>query len=130
MTGSVVRHEMPKQFFFYRISCLKSRRSKEVICIQHYETTDIFIGAFFLSKGGSLNGIRIKDPARGIAAFEISGDDLDRLDHEYRSGQALVNPVQLRDSLNLLRDMLFDLRTERRRSHERKRTSQPGQPRR
>jgi hypothetical protein len=41
-----------------------------------------------------------------------------------------VNPVQLRDSLNLLRDMLFDLRTERRRSHERKRTSQPGQPRR
>ena len=67
---------------------------KEVITIQHYETTDIFIGAFFLSKGGRLNGIRIKDPARGIAAFEISGDDLDRLGHENRSGQALVNPVQ------------------------------------
>jgi len=100
LTGSVVRQEMPKLFFFYRISCLKSRRSKEVIIIQHYEITDIFIGAFFLSKGGSLNGIRIKDPARGIAAFEISGEDLDRLDHEYRTGQALVNPVQLRNSLN------------------------------
>lgn len=98
--------------------------SKEVIIIQHYETTDIFIGAFFLSRGGSLNGIRIKDPARGIAAFEISGEDLDRLDHEYRTGQALVNPVQLRNSLNLLRDMLFDLRTERRRKHERTRTNQ------
>jgi hypothetical protein len=121
---------MPKQFFFYRISCLKSRRSREVICIQHYETTDIFIGAFFLSKGGILNGIRIKDPARGIAAFEISGEGLDQLDREYRTGAALVNPVHLRDSLNLLRDMLFDLRTERRRSHERKRTSQPGQSRR
>jgi hypothetical protein len=119
---------MPKQFFFYRISCLKSRRSKEVICIQHYETTDIFIGAFFLSKGGSLNGIRIKDPARGIAAFEISGDDLDRLDHEYRSGLALVNPVQLRDSLNLLRDMLFDLRETRRRD-DRKRTNRVHQTR-
>jgi len=65
--------------------------------------------------GGDLCGIRIKDAARGIAAFEISGDDLDRLDHEYRSGKALVNPIQLRESLNLLRDMLFDLRDPRRR---------------
>ncbi len=82
---------------------------------QSYETTDIFIGAFILCKGGDLCGIRIKDAARGIAAFEISGNDLDRLDQEYRSGKALVNPVQLRDSLNLLRDMLFDLRETRRR---------------
>ncbi len=81
---------------------------------QHYEITDIFIGAFFLSKGGDLRGIRIKDAVRGIAAFEISGDDLDRLDHEYRTGRALVNPVHLRESLNLLRDMLFDLRERRR----------------
>ncbi|MFZ5798133.1 MAG: hypothetical protein ACOY3O_06865 [Thermodesulfobacteriota bacterium] len=95
-----------------------------MITIEHYETTDIFVGAFFLSKGGVLNGIRIKDPARGIAAFEISGEDLERLAREYQDGLALVNPVHLRDSLNLLRDMLFDLRTERRRSHERKRTSQ------
>ena len=86
-----------------------------MIPIQHYETTDIFIGAFFLSKGGDLCGIRIKDAARGIAAFEITGNDLDRLDHEYRTGQALVNPVSLRESLNLLRDMLFDLRETRRR---------------
>ena len=83
--------------------------------IKHYETTDIFIGAFFLCKGGDLCGIRIKDAARGIAAFEISGENLDRLDHEYREGRALVNPVQLRESLNLLRDMLFDLRETRRR---------------
>lgn len=87
---------------------------------QNYETTDIFIGAFFLSKGGDLCGIRIKDAARGIAAFEISGDDLDRLDHEYRTGRALVNPVHLRESLNLLRDMLFDLRERRRDDRTRK----------
>jgi len=62
-----------------------------------------------------LHGIRIKDAARGIAAFEISGSNLDRLDHEYRTGAALVNPVQLRESLNMLRDMLFDLRDTRRR---------------
>jgi len=70
--------------------------------------------------GGDLCGIRIKDAARGIAAFEISGNDQDRLDREYRTGKALVNPVQLRESLNLLRDMLFDLR-DRRRDAPRKR---------
>ena len=97
--------------------------------IKRYETTDIFIGAFFLCKGGDLLGIRIKDAARGIAAFEISGNDLDRLDQEYRSGKALVNPVHLRESLNLLRDMLFDLRETRRRD-DRKRKNRGNQARR
>ena len=72
------------------------------------ETTDIFRGAFFLCKGGDLCRIRIKDNGRRIAAFLIRGKDLDRLDREYRSGQALVNPLQLRESLNHLRDILFD----------------------
>jgi len=78
------------------------------------ETTDIFRGAFFLSMGGDLCGIRI-NPADGgtgsgkrIASFMIQGEDLDRLDKEYRNGQALVNPLQLRESLNHLRDILFD----------------------
>jgi hypothetical protein len=61
-----------------------------------------------------LRGIRIKDAARGIAAFEISGNNLDRLEREYQTGTALVNPVHLRESLNMLRDMLFDLRDMRR----------------
>lgn len=73
-----------------------------------------------MCKGGDLCGIRIKDASRGIAAFEITGDNLDRLDMEYRSGRALVNPAQLRDSLNLLRDMLFDLRDRRRNDRTRK----------
>ena len=63
-----------------------------MIPIQHYETTDIFIGAFLLCHGGDLCGIRIKDAARGIAAFEISGNDLDRLDREYRIRQRPGEP--------------------------------------
>jgi hypothetical protein len=63
-----------------------------------------------------LRGIRIKDASRGIAAFEISGNNLDRLEQEYQTGKALVNPVHLRESLNMLRDMLFDLRDMRRRT--------------
>ncbi len=71
------------------------------------ETTDIFIGAFMISQGGSLCGIRIKDAVKGIAAFRIEGDDLHKLDSEYKAGKALVNPAVLRDSLNHLRDILF-----------------------
>jgi hypothetical protein len=70
-----------------------------------------------------LHGIRIKDAARGIAAFEISGNNLDRLEREYQTGSALVNPVHLRESLNMLRDMLFDLRDMRRRDENRRRVA-------
>ena len=72
------------------------------------ETTDIFRGAFFLCMGGDLCRIRIKDNRKQIASFMIRGKDLHRLDREYRSGKALVNPLQLRESLNHLRDILFD----------------------
>jgi hypothetical protein len=74
------------------------------------ETTDIFIGAFLLSMGGSLSGIRIKDGARGIAAFQIEGENLERLGNEYGAGKALVDPLRLRQSLNQLRDVLFEFR--------------------
>lgn len=74
------------------------------------ETTDIFIGAFLLSQGGSLAGIRIKDGVRGIAAFQIEGENLERLGDEYGAGKALVNPLRLRESLNHLRDVLFEFR--------------------
>ena len=93
------------------------------------ETTDIFRGAFFLCNGGDLCGIKIKDNGKPIASFLITGDGLDRLDKEYRNGQALVNPLQLRESLNHLRDILFEeLReNERRLKNDRKRKDRGGQ---
>ena len=72
------------------------------------ETTDIFRSAFFLSKGGDLTDIRIRKNGKRIATFLITGKDIEKLDRDYRSGRALVNPVQLRESLNHLRDVLFD----------------------
>jgi len=71
------------------------------------ETTDIFRGAFLLCKGGDLCEIRIKNNGRQIASFLIKGNGLDKLDKAYRNGQAMVNPLQLRESLNHLRDILF-----------------------
>lgn len=71
------------------------------------ETTDIFRGAFLLASGGDLVEIRVKKGGKRITTFLITGEDLDRLDRDYRCGRALVNPVQLRESLNHLRDILF-----------------------
>ena len=94
---------------------------------QSYETTDIYKGAFLLSKGGSLSGISF-DGDRHIATFMFTGEGLQRLDREYCTGKALVNPVILRRSLNRLRDLLFEMR-ERRTRDDGKRAHRRGQGR-
>ena len=73
-----------------------------------FETTDLFRGAFFLYKGGKLRNIRIRNNGKRIASFLFTGNDLDLLEREYRSGHALVDPLQYRESLNHLRDILFE----------------------
>jgi len=72
------------------------------------ETTDIFRGAFFLCQGGELSEIRFRNNGSRIATFLIRGEGLNKLDKAYRNGQALVNPLQFRESLNHLRDILFE----------------------
>jgi hypothetical protein len=71
------------------------------------EVTDLFKGAFLLCMGGRLDQVNVRNNGRRIATFLITGKDLDRLDSDYRTGRALVNPVQLRESLNHLRDVMF-----------------------
>ena len=71
------------------------------------EITDIFRGAFLLCSGGDLTEVRVRKSGRRIATFLITGKNLDQLDRDYRAGHALVNPVQLRESLNHLRDVMF-----------------------
>ena len=101
------------------------------------EITDIFRGAFFLCHGGDLCGIRIKNYAerdrqsKRIATFQIRGEGLSQLDKEYRNAQALVNPLQFRESLNHLRDILFNkLREDRGTRYDRKRRDRTYQKRR
>ncbi len=77
------------------------------------ETTDIFRGAFLLASGGDLAEIRVRNNGKRIATFLITGKNLDHLDRDYRCGRALVNPVQLRESLNHLRDVMFRKLRER-----------------
>ena len=82
-----------------------------------YETTDIFKGAFLLSKGGDLSGISFND--RQVATFTLTGKNLRQLDSDYHSGLALVDPVILRDSLNHLRDILFEMKDRRGKRNDR-----------
>lgn len=106
------RHEMPKSLSSTS-SPAKNQfiGSREVISIQHYETTDIFLGAFLLSSGGDLSGVNFNKPR--IATFMFTGDDLCQLGRDYQNGTALVNPVHLRSSLNHLRDILFEMKNRR-----------------
>lgn len=79
------------------------------------ETTDIFRGAFFLCNGARLSEVRLNRDNNRIVSFLIEGDEIDRLDLDYRSGQALVNPLLFRETLNQLRDILFNTLREKNR---------------
>ncbi|MBF0396747.1 MAG: hypothetical protein HQK78_08255 [Desulfobacterales bacterium] len=76
--------------------------------MERLETTDIFLSAFFLSMGSELLEIKVAGGPKAIASFLIAGKDLAKLDKSYASGNASVNPVQLRASLNWLKDVLFE----------------------
>ena len=72
------------------------------------ETTDMFRGAFFMCMGGDLEAIHIRNNGKQIATFLFSGPDLHKHDRAYINGHALVNPVQYREALNHLKDILFE----------------------
>jgi len=76
--------------------------------------------------GGDLSGIRFRANGRQIATFHFIGPELHSHDKAYINGHALVNPVQFREALNHLRDILFknlrqnqngDMRYDRKRDH-------------
>ncbi len=86
------------------------------------ETTDLFRGAFFLCKGSDLSDIRVRNNGKQIATFLFTGPNLVKHDKDYINGHATVNPVQFREALSHLRDILFEkLRNEREPRYDRKR---------
>ncbi|MBT3879529.1 MAG: hypothetical protein HON76_19870 [Candidatus Scalindua sp.] len=85
------------------------------------ETTDIFRGAFYLSKGGKLSEVYLSGGGREIVAFRITGENLPELDEAYRTGKATVNPLDLRESLNHLRDILFRTKRDNERNNKNRR---------
>ena len=99
------------------------------------ETTCLFRGAFFLSKGCELKKIRIKDTGRHYASLVITGEGIDKLNLEYQKGGVLINVLLFKESLNYLKDELFNTLREdeerreakRRYGYDRKRKSRAHQ---
>ena len=71
------------------------------------ETSCIFRSAYLVCVGADLEGIKVSNNGRHQATFQLRGENIHQLDKAYRSGDATVNPLQLRESLNHVRDRLF-----------------------
>ncbi len=84
--------------------------------MEELETSDLFKGAYLLCRGGRL--LRTELSGRDHVVFVIKGEGLAAEDVRFRTGAATVNPLQLRETLNYLRDVVFEkTRVEKRRSH-------------
>ena len=73
--------------------------------MENIETDDIFRCASLLCMGAELaevhkSGVHI--------TFLMSGEELRRSDMNYRMGKARVNPLQLKENVNLLRDLIHE----------------------
>lgn len=75
------------------------------------ETADLFRGAYLLCCGARVAHAHVQ---RNQVLFVIEGEEVVAHDERYRLGRALVNPIALRETLNLLRDLVFErLRQEK-----------------
>jgi hypothetical protein len=77
-------------------------------------TTDIYEGAYLLSKGIELSNIW-EDYSRKkkTVVFEFKGDDIGLLRKTYLRGQAKANVLRLKNSINELKDVMFNLLREK-----------------
>ena len=70
------------------------------------ESSDIFQTAYLLcGAGGALKSSRMGEKDQVV--FTIEGDDLQRADMLYHTGKGCVEPLQMRSTLNYLRDLVF-----------------------
>ncbi len=69
------------------------------------ETTDIFKAASLLCSGGNLTEVKLID--KDTVLFELTGENAGRLESNYTNGRLLVNPLEFRGKLNMLRDLMF-----------------------
>ena len=73
-----------------------------------YATSDIWLGALFLSENDAeLVDIQVSRAGRETVSFAFRGPNLAQLANSYCQHQALANVVQLREKINVLRDLIF-----------------------
>jgi len=80
------------------------------------ETRDIYRASYLVICGGEIIDTLNQDRR---TTFFIEGENVTEDDRNFRSGQALVNPVRLRETLNLLRDLYLPKPANRKIPHVR-----------
>ncbi len=68
------------------------------------EITDLFKGAYLLTQYGRIKEIR--KVGNNQVRFVIEGENLVEEEERYQTGQASVNPLQLKACLDFLREKL------------------------
>ena len=81
--------------------------------IDAIETRDIYRASYLVICGAEITDT-LNQAKR--TTFFIEGETIIEDDRNFRSGQALVNPVRLRETLNLLRDLYLPKPENRRKT--------------
>lgn len=86
-------------------------KRREVSNGMKIKTKDLWQSAFMLAKGSNLQDIRLhpNGDGRKEVIFTLSGDDINELTKEFRSGQALCNISRLRASMIHLKEEMYKI---------------------
>ncbi len=71
---------------------------------ERIEITDIFKASSFLCNGAEILTLK---QIGNIITFELESEAISSLEKSYNRGRLLVNPVEFRVKLNMLRDLMF-----------------------
>ena len=72
-------------------------------------TRDIFHAAFLITRGMQVKEILPdRTIARSKVIFVLGGEGISRLEEEYRSGMVEVNVFSFKESVQLVKDVMFD----------------------
>lgn len=78
-------------------------------------TTDIYEGAYLLSKGIELEKLWLRgNNGKRCVVFEFAGSEADLLRSNYQKGHAQANVIKFKQSLNELKDRMFSVIRENR----------------
>jgi hypothetical protein len=72
-------------------------------------TQDLYCGAYILSKGGSLEEIKLIEGRNGrpSVTFILTGDNVEQLSREFQTGKANTNVISFKVAMTHLKDMMF-----------------------
>lgn len=76
------------------------------------KTKDLYCGAYILSKGGTLEDVRLSEngrKGRPSVTFILSGENVRELTQEFLRGKAHVNLASFKMAINQLKEVMFDL---------------------